>query len=223
MVLSASVNAATARTRPSALSRSAGAANGPGGAGDGRDGASVAGSMTGVVLETMSEMTVPSIDQDGLLSEATPVVSLGTAPPEGPEMSAEAKTEKRRRRSSTADESGVEAADAAVAGNDGAALGGRGSKVGTDDAVNDNPMVPSNQIRKAANQLLVNALGLFEFEARYVQRPADDIVIAVAMVAAHIELESRERAMAQRWLDTWDDNSREFKALRRKGVDLAGL
>lgn len=100
---------------------------------------------------------------------------------------------------------------------------GEGSAIGTADAIDENPIVPSNQIRKAANQLLVNTLGMFEFEQRYVQRPADDVVMAVAMVSAHTELESRERAMAQRWLDTWDDNSRDYKTLKRKGTDLAGM
>jgi hypothetical protein len=145
-----------------------------------------------------------------LLSEVTPVVNMGVALPEGTIEAPDPKAGKPRRRTSSVDD------PAAVnAGTD--------SKVGTDDAMDENPIVPSNQIKKAANQLLINALGLFEFEARYVQRPTDDIVIAVAMISMHTELDSRERSMAQRWLDTWDDNSREYKTLRRKGMDLAGM
>lgn len=137
------------------------------------------------------------------MSEATPVVNMGEPLPEG---TVAPDAGKRSRRSSTA-----------VVGGEG------GSQVGTEDAIDDNPVVPSNQIKKAANQLLVNVLGLFEFEARYVQRPADDIVMGAAMISMHTELDNRERAMAQRWLDTWDDNSRGYKTLRKKGMDLAGM
>ena len=105
----------------------------------------------------------------------------------------------------------------------GAENAGDTSKVGTDDAMDENVQVPSNQIKKAANQMLVNALGLFEFEARYVTRPVENIILAVAMISSHHELESREKQMAHRWLDTWDDGSRNYKLLKKKGMDLAGL
>ncbi len=105
----------------------------------------------------------------------------------------------------------------------GADLAGDTSKIGTDDAMDENVQVPSNQIKKAANQMLVNALGLFEFEARYVARPVENIILAVAMISAHHELESREKQMAHRWLDTWDDGSRHYKLIKKKGMDLAGL
>jgi hypothetical protein len=69
----------------------------------------------------------------------------------------------------------------------------------------------------------MNELGLFEFEARYVNRPHDDIVVAVAMVSSHCELEKREQQVAISWLDIWDDGSFEYKMLKKKGLDLSGL
>ena len=66
-------------------------------------------------------------------------------------------------------------------------------------------------------------VGLFEFEARYVRRPDDDVVIAVAIISSHIDLDKREQQVANSWLDIWDDGSFEYKMLKKKGLDLTGL
>jgi hypothetical protein len=137
------------------------------------------------------------------------VVSIGEIPPDEVDV-----TGKKARRATKV---APGAAAGAGAGAD------DGTHVGTDDAIDENEQVPSNQIKKAANQLLVNSLGLFEFEARYVKRPVDDIVIGVAMIAMHTELESREKMTALKWLDVWDDGSRDYKNLKKKGFDLSGL
>lgn len=169
-----------------------------------------AASLTGFQFDAISEMSVPSVDVDGLRSEATPFVNIGVATAEVAEE--DAFEERLPRRISRRD-----TAAGSVDGN------GDASKVGTDDAMDENAQVPSNQIKKAANQMLVNVLGLFEFEARYVTRPAESIVLGVAMISSHAEVENREKQMANRWLDVWDDGSRTFKLLKRKGMDLAGL
>lgn len=152
-------------------------------------------------------MSIPSVDIDGLRSEATPVVNMGVPGP--PEESPGDRQQRRISRRET------------TTGTDSSAA--QTSKVGTEDAIDENVPVMSNQIKKAANQMLVNALGLFEFEARYVTRPAESIVLGVAMIASHAELEMREKQMANRWLDVWDDGSRAYKLLKKKGMDLAGL
>jgi len=163
-------------------------------------------SLTGFQFDAISEMSVPSVDVDGLRSEATPFVNMGVPGP--PEESPGDRQRRISRRETTT-------------GSDGAA--GPTSKVGTEDAIDENAPVMSNQIKKHANQMLVNALGLFEFEARYVTRPVESIVLAVAMISSHAELEMREKQMANRWLDVWDDGSRAYKLLKKKGMDLAGL
>jgi len=166
-----------------------------------------AASLTGFQFDAISEMSVPSVDVDGLRSEATPIVNMGVAIAEGVEEDAFHPRRISRR-------------DTAAGSLDG---NGDTSKVGTDDAMDENAQVPSNQIKKAANQMLVNVLGLFEFERRYVTRPAESIVLGVAMISSHAEVESREKQMANRWLDVWDDGTRAFKLVKRKGMDLAGL
>lgn len=189
-----------------------------GGGGEGRGAGTRSGgaSLTGFQFDAISEMSVPSVDVDGLRSEATPVVNMGVAAVGAQDEEYDASQDRSPppRRISRRD---TAAAGSSTDGN------GEASKVGTNDAMDENAQVPSNQIKKAANQMLVNALGLFEFEARYVARPAESIVLGVAMISSHAELEVREKQMANRWLDVWDDGSRAFKLLKKKGMDLAGL
>lgn len=170
------------------------------------------GSMVGFQFETISEMSIPSFDQDGLFSEATPVVNIGAPLSAEEAAAAEAETAKARRRETR--RLGAQLSGAAAE---------ESSKIGTGDAVNENAPEISNQLKKAANQALINALGLYEFEARYVKRPGDEVVLGVALVSIHPDLESREKLLARRWLDVWDDGSRSYKTLKKKGMDLAGL
>jgi hypothetical protein len=164
-------------------------------------------SAVGFVFETISEMSIPSIDRDGQLSEATPVVNVGVISAPSDAYSPEAGNDKRAKRLSVISTDEQQ----------------QRSQLGTGDALNENPKEMSNQIRKAANQMLINSIGLHEFEARYVHRPPDATVLSVAMISAHPEIEAREKSMARRWLDVWDDGSRSYKLLKKKGVDLAGL
>lgn len=90
-------------------------------------------------------------------------------------------------------------------------------------ATSANHKMDSNGQRRMSNVELRDEIGLFEFEARYVRRPDDDIVIAVAMISSHCDLEARELQMALAWLDIWDDGSFEFKMLKKKGLDLSGM
>jgi hypothetical protein len=178
-----------------------------------QEGKSVAtmSSAVGFVFETISEMSIPSIDRDGQHSEATPVVNVGVLSAPSDAYSPEAAgNDKRAKRLS-------------VISTDEQQQQQQGSQLGTGDALNENPKEMSNQIRKAANQMLINSIGLHEFEARYVHRPPDATVLSVAMISAHPEIEAREKSMARRWLDVWDDGSRSYKLLKKKGVDLSGL
>ena len=64
-------------------------------------------------------------------------------------------------------------------------------------------------------------LGEEIFLSRFIDRPAQDMIIAVSFIANHDELEMRERNMADMWLTTWDDCSRDFRMWKRKGMNMA--
>lgn len=73
------------------------------------------------------------------------------------------------------------------------------------------------------NTALKSSLGLNAFDERYTKAPADIIVTAVSMVATMCEINERERQLASRWLDVWEDGSRNFRLAKRKGRDLCGI
>ena len=73
------------------------------------------------------------------------------------------------------------------------------------------------------NNDLKNTLGMNLFDERYTNAPADIIVTAVSMVATMCELDERERQLAARWLDVWEDHSRNFRLARLKGRNLCGI
>jgi hypothetical protein len=93
----------------------------------------------------------------------------------------------------------------------------------TDDAVMKENIKKSNVQQRIPNDEIVKQIGLFEFEARYIRRPKDDVIIAVALVSSHTEIELREKQIAASWLDIWEDFSFEYKLLRKKGMDLSSL
>jgi len=161
------------------------------------------------VVDAVSEMSIPSIDRDGLLSEATPVPNMGVP-------LSEADFEKQKKLAASKSRSLLQSA------LDGIALDDGGSEVGTASAVNGLDLEGANQ-KKSANKALQNNLGVYGFAQRYQKRPDDSIVLAVAMVSAHHDMDAREQAMASLWLETWDDCSRDYKLLRRRGRDLAGF
>lgn len=60
-------------------------------------------------------------------------------------------------------------------------------------------------------------------EERYHRTPSERIIIALAMCAAHVEVRERERNMAAAWLETWSNQTREYKIAILKGKNLCGL
>lgn len=162
------------------------------------------------LVDAVSDMSVPSIDRDGLLSEATPVPNVGVP-------LSEADYEKQRKVEASKSRSLLQnALDGIALDIDG------GSQMGTTSAVNGLEM-EGDQKKRSANKALQSNLGMYGFAQRYQTRPDDNIVLAVAMVSAHHDMDAREQAMASFWLETWDDCSRDYKLLRRRGGDLAGF
>lgn len=66
-------------------------------------------------------------------------------------------------------------------------------------------------------------LGEEIFKSRFATLPCDDIIVAWAFIANHDELQARERDMALMWLNVWDDNSRHYKMLKKKGFNMATM
>eukprot|EP01038_Epipyxis_sp_PR26KG_P004852 gene4852-6800_t len=73
------------------------------------------------------------------------------------------------------------------------------------------------------NEKLVTYIGLYEYECRYVQRPDNLIIMAMAMISTHHELSEIDQQNARAWLDIWDDGSRDYQMLKRKGYNLNGI
>ena len=72
------------------------------------------------------------------------------------------------------------------------------------------------------NRKLFNLLGHRDFTARYLRSPSDDVVVAMALVAGHKDMEKAERDTATVWLDLWDDSSLHFQYLRKRGLERSG-
>jgi hypothetical protein len=197
--------------------------------------------MTNEVIETISDMSVPTVDEDGEFSEATPEVNMGDfavdyAALEAVKAKQAALLEEERVKQAKRD-----AAAAQVGPPTPTTAGGRNvvtaTKVGEEEksvdvtgiAVGNNNRVKSPKKRQPAgtrrvpNKDVVKVIGQATYEARYVNRPSDIVVLAMALIESHHEISLRERQMATRWLDTWDDNSRDFKLLKRKGMDMCGI
>lgn len=171
----------------------------------------------GYVIETISEMSLPSIDQDEIRSEKTPKPNIGKELSEK-EYKAKSRDDMIKNKSILHNN--------AMNGNDdndskktSDAIDGIQPTTGA-AATTTNDGMKKN---KGPNKILQNVLGLFDFEERYVKRPHDNVILAVAMISAHHELDQKEKEIAAIWLDTWDDCSRDFKLLRKKGCGLAGL
>jgi hypothetical protein len=55
------------------------------------------------------------------------------------------------------------------------------------------------------------------------QTPAENVILALAMSSSHIEVSERERNAAARWLEFWNNNTREFRVALIKGRNMAGM
>lgn len=174
----------------------------------------------GHIIETISEMSLPSIDQDEIRSEKTPKPNIGIELSEK-EYKVKSRDEMIKNKTilqnnvmNSNDDNDSKKTSDAIDGIQPATGAAAPNTTTTNDGMKKN---------KGPNKILQNVLGLFDFEERYVKRPHDNVVLAVAMISAHHELDQKEKEMATIWLDTWDDCSRDFKFLRKKGYGLAGL
>ena len=76
--------------------------------------------------------------------------------------------------------------------------------------------------RVIVNRELFDLLGHSLFTTRYLLRPSDDVVVAVAVIAGHRDMEGPDQDTAARWLDLWDDSSLHFQYLRKRGLERSG-
>ena len=226
-------------------------------------------SHTNLIIDTISEMSVPTVDEDGDYSEATPEVNLGDPnidyveverklaeeaelkaaiarrekekqrealanaargrPLTDEEMRANAQKQKEQQESAAAALLVRQESEAALLGEGTNAMAALEDKDVTNIAVVGNDFndkkrkKPSLMKQKPPNGQVVKQIGQAEYEARYVQRPKDAVILACALIANHNELNLREKQMATRWLDTWDDCSRDYKLLKKKGADLSSI
>ena len=73
------------------------------------------------------------------------------------------------------------------------------------------------------NKELMDNIGVKTFKDRYLGLPPESVVLAVAMISVTVDMDPKERNAANRWLDLWDDNSMNFRVLRKRGKDISGL
>ena len=83
--------------------------------------------------------------------------------------------------------------------------------------------VPGRKKAMSRNLELLKQIGQAEFELRYVRTPAESIINAISMCAANVECGQHERQLAEFWLEVWNDNSRDYKNMVRKGKNLCAL
>jgi hypothetical protein len=81
----------------------------------------------------------------------------------------------------------------------------------------------SNRQRIRYNEAVLSRLGLSEYDYRYRKMPEDAVIIALALCAHHIEVRESLREEAGFWLEYFNDTSRDYFMLKRKGTNLANL
>lgn len=54
-------------------------------------------------------------------------------------------------------------------------------------------------------------------------RPARNVLLFFAMCVHMHDLDAKPLAVARRWLELYDDESRDYKLLRRKGLEMSDL
>lgn len=207
------------------------------------------GSLTGESIDIISEMSIPTIDADGNYSEITPIVNMGVIEEElnpldngnktqevdenSGKIMTRAKKKKAKKRkkkgklgnNSKNSESPNISATPSEEEIDKKVFG----EMVDGDAKSDEAVALISRVKKGIkvpmkrNKAVFESIGLFEFEARYVKRPSDITIAAMAMCSSHSEIHKTHKDLASQWIETWNDNSREFYLMRRKGYDIAGL
>lgn len=61
------------------------------------------------------------------------------------------------------------------------------------------------------------------FEYRYFCRQNDSVILAMAMISEHSDIAFRERTIASKWIDTWDDCTSSYSYLRIKAKSLSDV
>lgn len=165
------------------------------------------GPTTGFVFDTLSEVSMPSIDPDFPFHEIPPPVK---------EIQSEKGNEdKKEMIIQITSEDSIRSINAVA------------DKLAKSNKISSKEENATNKKktfgRQIQNQELVNQLGLIEYEARYVNIPPKEVIIALSMCIQHIEVGELQREKAGHWLDFWDDNSIEYRLWKKKGKDLCGL
>lgn len=81
----------------------------------------------------------------------------------------------------------------------------------------------SKRQRIKYNEEILARVGLSEYDLRYRKIPDDAVVLALAMCSNHIEVKENLKEEASFWLEYFNDSSRDFLMLKRKGMNLANI
>lgn len=85
-------------------------------------------------------------------------------------------------------------------------------------------IIPSNSFSfSLLSQQVTPGLNITTFAWRYLQTPSQSTIQAMSFAANHSEVSSKLRSTAAYWLTMWDDNTKDFEAVVRKGKNLAGF
>ena len=76
--------------------------------------------------------------------------------------------------------------------------------------------------RLVVSREVLNACGYHAFRDRYLRRPPDNVVVAVALASWHFDVPPADRATAALWLRHWDDGTPRFTYLKKRGEERSG-
>jgi hypothetical protein len=79
----------------------------------------------------------------------------------------------------------------------------------------------SNRQKIKYNEEIMSRIGQSEYDLRYRRMPADCVIIALSMCAHHIEVKESLREEGSFWLEYFNDTSRDYYMMKRKGISLA--
>lgn len=181
--------------------------------------------LTGLVINAVSSVTGASVDMENGIPtkyhpENKPFINMyGSAGDEAASV--------------TSFQTDHRLPQALVSGSDAAHAVVSSSILEEDRSITSADMVPSciaivdvprrRRVVRKKNDTIVSTVGDQVFAERYDARPADDVVVLCALISGHCDISMREHEMAERWLAYWYDGSKEFAALKKKGLDLAGM
>jgi hypothetical protein len=79
----------------------------------------------------------------------------------------------------------------------------------------------SNRQKIKYNEEIMSRIGQSEYDLRYRRMPADSVIIALSMCSHHIEVKELLREEGSFWLEYFNDTSRDYYMMKRKGISLA--